>query len=385
MTAYRRYSRVLVPAVMLPLIVALFVSLFFQPYWGPLTRLGGLLENDYGWNEPEQEFKEPLFKIAHNIKEYDHYYDVVVVGDSFSHDPRKGWQNYFVKSTGLSLITLSQVPGTATVVTSEMFRRHPPRYLIFESLEQFSLVRLAQLKTLSPMERVVDATAHQTTHEDDRQLESIQPRFVSRDASPPLGEDTLPTIETRIDQSLNYLTKATVRLFTSEPDSEKLRSLWGSNKEGKTFILPLRHDTASFFSSKLNNSLLVYSLDISKATDAAVIKSAADGAWQMKRSIEANGKTKVIMMLFPDKLSIYAPYLVDPSVAPPSIIPGLANLYPDQIRLDEVFAKAAADKVQDLYLPDDTHCGYKGYKLAAAQLVNAINEQTGQKLTVVSK
>ncbi len=370
LVSYRRYSRLLIIAVMLPVMAALIGSFFFQPYWGPLTRLGGLLENDYGWNTPQEAFDEPLSTIAWKIREYDRYYDVVVVGDSFSYDERKGWQNYFVEKTGLSVITLHHGIGLDKVVASEMFRTNPPRYLILESEEQFALVRLAKLKMLRPLEPVSDGSPQ-------RSLPVIvaRPRALNRDMTPPLGSKTIPPLETRIDQSLNHLIKTLSRRIFGETTEEGLRKLWGTNLENKTFILPLRQDVGSLFSSRKKDSLLVYSLDIAKVTNEAIVKQAAEGAWQMKKSVEANGKTKVMMMIFPDKLSVYAPYLVDPSVAPPSIIPQLANLYPYQIRLDEVFAKAVADGVQDLYLPDDTHCGYKGYKMAAEQLANAIDDK----------
>jgi hypothetical protein len=376
--SYRRYSHLVIILIILPvLLLGLAGTFFFQPYWGPLTRIAGLLENDYGWNNPQEAFDEPLFNLANGIDGYDRYYDMVVVGDSFSYDERKGWQNYFVAKTGVSVVTLSHDIGLERIINSEMFRSNPPRFLVFESLEQYSLARLHKYKSLPVLENVVGESPQSTPSEDMAGV-MVSPRLVGRDVSPPLGSNAVTPLESRIGQTLNYLQKALARRFSRELTAPELRSLWGSNLENAAFLLPIRDDAGSLFSSKLKDRLLVYSRDIGKITDESVVKQAAVSAWQMKHAIEANGRTRVFMMLFPDKLTIYAPYLVDPSVAPPSIIPTLAREYPYQLRLDEVFAQAVADGVQDLYLPDDTHCGYMGYQMAAEQLVLAITQDEKQ-------
>jgi hypothetical protein len=262
------------------------------------------------------------------------------------------------------------------IVNTKTFRSNPPRYLVFESLEQFTLARLQKSKSLPVLQKISGEHPQEGVSNEDDRYEL--PRLVERGVSPPLGRSTVNTTEERIGKSVDYAMKALARRFTVEPTADELRLQWGTNVENKTFILHIRNKEAPLFSSRLNDSLLVYSLDITKATDETAVKQAAEGAWQMKRAVEANGRTRVLTMIFPDKLTIYAPYLADPSVAPPSIIPPLASEYPHQLRLDEVFAKAVAGGVQDLYLPNDTHCGYKGYQMAADQLALAIAQYKRQ-------
>lgn len=86
---HSRYLRFLLVSFVLPTVVLALVGVFyFQPYWGPLTRKSGYLENNFGWTQPQEIFDKPLFRIAKSVAEYDKYYDVVVIGDSFSHDEK---------------------------------------------------------------------------------------------------------------------------------------------------------------------------------------------------------------------------------------------------------------------------------------------------------
>jgi hypothetical protein len=104
--SHKSYNRILL--IPLGSLFAVFtaLALWVQPIEGDLTRLGGFTENDFGWNEPQQQFSSALFKLTGEQK-YDRYYDVVVLGDSFSNaNPRAQWQNYFVRATGLSLVTI---------------------------------------------------------------------------------------------------------------------------------------------------------------------------------------------------------------------------------------------------------------------------------------
>lgn len=373
--AFEYYVRLLILVVAMPTLMLVIVGTFyFQPYWGPLTRLAGVLENDYGWNEPQEVHIKPLFRIAKRLSQYDSYYDVVVVGDSFSLDEKKGWQNYFVNHSGLSLITISHHIGLERVLESPMFRQSPPRILVVESLEQFALSRLQGYQSISALSPATDASPGGRPN-NIHDLTNNQRTFMTRKDLPPLGTSTAPSTEMRVDQALHYAIKALQRRFSADMTTTELRKLWGTGTglETDAYLLPLRSSAETLFSSRIRDKMLVYRLDIAKVTDAVQVKLAAQGALHMKGTIEANGITKVVLMLFPDKLNVYAPYLQDSSVAPPSIIPILAASYPSLLRLDMVFSNAIAEGVQDLYLPDDTHCGYKGYKLAAEQMVQAIN------------
>jgi hypothetical protein len=122
---------------------SLFLLMFYMdPVVGNLTRMGGLLENDYGWNVPQEAFPEPLFDVITRVEDLDGYYDVVVVGDSFSQNTQSGWQNFFVDATDLTLATLHVARiSMDDLLSSEAFRVHPPRLFVYESIERNLLSR----------------------------------------------------------------------------------------------------------------------------------------------------------------------------------------------------------------------------------------------------
>ena len=74
------YNKSLFIFISIFLFPMLVLSFYMEPISNELTRMGGYLENDYGWNSPQEHFIQPLFKRAYSIEGYQHYYDVVVVG-----------------------------------------------------------------------------------------------------------------------------------------------------------------------------------------------------------------------------------------------------------------------------------------------------------------
>ncbi|MEN8170087.1 MAG: hypothetical protein ABFS08_07675 [Pseudomonadota bacterium] len=355
------YVGIIVLLVFIPLMGLSLSALSFQGYTGVLTRIGGLPESDYGWQKPQEVFPEPLFTKAFTAADYQRYYDVVVIGDSFSFDSEKGWQNYFIEQTGLSVITFSHDVPLNSILNSVMFREHPPHFFIVESLEQFSLPRLtaynsyqssAVLKSVIASKEVVTLARHQQVKEK-------------------ITNDSSASFEERIVQRLHNLEKGLERYQQEKNWLENIKGLHGVGEYGSSkgaYVLPLKEESR-LFSNKLHDSLLVYYLDITKVTKGALLSDAVRGVGQLQRKVEENGHSQFILMLFPDKLSAYSPWLEDKMLAPPSLIPELSRLYPSQVRLDLAFQRALAVPVIDLYLPNDTHAGYKGYSIAANTLI----------------
>lgn len=135
--SHKKYNLILLIPLGILFTVIVFLAVWVEPLEGDLTRLGGFTENDFGWNEPQQQFSSLLFKLEEE-QEYDQYYDVVVLGDSFSNAyPRTQWQNYFVQATGLSLITYKvDKIDIESFVASPAYQDHPPRIVIYETVER---------------------------------------------------------------------------------------------------------------------------------------------------------------------------------------------------------------------------------------------------------
>ena len=115
----------------------LVLSFYMEPISNELTRMGGYLENDYGWNSPQEHFIQPLFKKAYSIEDYQQYYDVVVVGDSFSENESHGWLNYFSNRSGLTVISFNMISvALDEVINSPIYQEKPPKLFIYQSVER---------------------------------------------------------------------------------------------------------------------------------------------------------------------------------------------------------------------------------------------------------
>lgn len=137
----RRFVIRLLLWVMLSLAGLFALGIYLEPLDGDLTRTGFYSERDYGWRGVQEIFPQTQLAFPASRAEtgrYDGYYDVVVLGDSFSYSrPKSQWQNYLAAETGLSVATLyiGQI-GLAQLLASRPFREHPPKVLIVESVER---------------------------------------------------------------------------------------------------------------------------------------------------------------------------------------------------------------------------------------------------------
>jgi len=122
-------------ALVLVLAFGLFcLGVYLQPLSGDLTRIGSYAEKDFGWNKPQLEFQPPLSEIGR----YEHYHDVVVLGDSFSTGrPHLRWQNYLVAAKGWSIATLdTNKIHVEQILENPVFRKTPPKIFILENVER---------------------------------------------------------------------------------------------------------------------------------------------------------------------------------------------------------------------------------------------------------
>jgi len=143
--SHKNYNLTLLIPLGTLFVVFLSLAMWVEPIEGDLTRLGGFTENNFGWNDPQQQFSSPLFTMEESM-EYDQYYDVVVLGDSFSVTfSRAQWQNYFVRATGLSLVTYKVDDiDIESFINSPAYKDHPPRIVIYETAKRSLIARGAK-------------------------------------------------------------------------------------------------------------------------------------------------------------------------------------------------------------------------------------------------
>ena len=76
------------------------------------------------------------------------YYDMVILGASFSADLESGWQNYVVRTTGVSVIYFGINRFTVDdILGSQAYRDHPPVVFVYEMVERNLIARHSECET----------------------------------------------------------------------------------------------------------------------------------------------------------------------------------------------------------------------------------------------
>ena len=93
------------------------------------------------------------------------------------------------------------------------------------------------------------------------------------------------------------------------------------------------------------------------------------GAAIYQKIIEANGFTRFVLLVAPDKSSTFAPYLKSADRATANLVAELAKDPTLPVpRTDQILAEAIASGKKDVYLSNDSHWGSIGHKLFADAL-----------------
>lgn len=341
---HRHYNLVLL-AILGPVLALLVVAGFFlQPYDGGLTRLGGYPEQQYGWNEPQRRFNPPLYR-QYMTREagYREPVDVVVLGDSFTFDDKVSWPNYFVQQTGLRLhaFRLDKTPVEALLAT-ELYRRHPPRILIYETVERELWNRMQAPQA--------DCRARPTPG-----MPALPRRPLSV-APEPFTRETRATL-LDFSLSIDFLSKVIPREYFGHD---------------RTAVARLDLQRPMAFSSREQSRLLVYRDDLHKARwTPAMWETIRCNLVAMQNRVQANGATYFIAMVAPDKLTAYSEWLVNRDLSALSHLDRLAADPALHVpRLDLALRRVIRDRVTDVYLNNDTHWGSAGAERVATELVH---------------
>ncbi len=313
-------------AAAIPLLAFLLLGIYLQPLRGDLTRLGNFSERSWGWNRDQ-----PAIHVRGNDPRQDAA--VLVIGDSFSAQNR--WQSVAAARLGLPITSFqwSDIggPGCLPVALATLKRQYPrARMLVIEAVERTFVLRFDYAQP-DP----ATCPAAMTTS------------IYAQDGMTPTRRD---------------------RYADPMPDPVyAIRALWadvrnrpGTLSSGPTSIAPLAR--ADLFSNRRSDAILFHNDDLAKgAWRPEQVERAIANARQLSASGRALGLVVTIAVV-PDKLTVYAPFL-RPGVA----VPASANLWRAldaagvaSVGLDERLG-GNAGSIVDLYLPDDTHVGSRGY------------------------
>ncbi|MCA9483851.1 MAG: hypothetical protein KC553_08965 [Nitrospina sp.] len=329
-----------------------------EPIDGDLTRLGAYWENDYGWNAVQEGFTEPLFDFNAEGR-YEHYYDAVVIGDSFSikNFPYQ-WQSFLVASTSLTLLTLPvDKVDIDQLIASPVYRNSPPRLVIFESVER------AVVSRLSDVYRAESACAPAN--------DPVIPPFDQREIYVPLTpverNRAVSPLAPNFSESAHMI-KGTIKRWYDLNIKMRLGRL------PQTVRLPLMR--TGLFSSRVQDAILLYRQDFWKTQLTPEIeRRALCGLYSLQNRIQSNDITRFVTLVAPDKATAYdtnirfgelrshnhAKFIEDTPDAP------VAPLLP-------AIKRAIENGTEDVYMPNDTHWGEAGNRIAADALVRYLRK-----------
>jgi len=353
----KKYNSIIIYPLLVVLAMIYGMAVVLQPLDGDLTRLGSYLESEYGWNQPQEGFAEDLY-THDKTGEYKEHYDIVVMGDSFSTlDKPYQWQNYLANATGLNVVTFNDSQfDLEEFVASEAFQKHPPKIFIWEFTERF-IPGYAKVDS--------DPCAPEPTP----QFQAADIRSLNRAVRPVERDARVGFLNPNFHESAFYLKNILKRYYD-------LYVAVHLNRLPRTIRLDLNAD--NLFSSKRSGEILLYRGDIEKIRrfQEPMIQNWHCKTVQMQNLIQKSGTTFFVAMPVPDKTTAYEDYIQfekDQNVNLTEKISEQQGI--NMIRLDTVLKEKIKAGEKDVYLPNDTHWGYKGHRLASKTLIRYLEER----------
>jgi len=356
MMSHKKYNLFISIPLVIFLTIVVALGIRIQPHDGGLTRVGGFLEKDFGWNAPQKYFSTLQFTFAKGIK-YTKYYDIVVLGDSFSRSfPHSQWQNYFVARTGLSLITYDLVGiDIHTFVTSPEFFAHPPRMVIYETVERSFVGRGNSWNN-------GNCQANETPKPDWFPLTTQSSNQIFEEH---IRNTKTGLLHPNISTSVHYIKRLIKKTFNKK-----------SNRALKYALT--RND---LFSNRLNNFALFFRNDFNRyAVSKEQFAKAICGYYAMQNLFQKNGKTLFVGMVAPDKLTAYFDWIKDFDRDKTHWTTEI-DKHPElnMIPLLKALRREIGNGGQDVYLPNDTHWGPNGMKVASDTLYQYLKDSGALK------
>ena len=349
---HKKYNLTLTIPLGILFSVFIVLAIWVEPITGDLTRLGGFTENDFGWNDPQQRFESTLYTYKKS-KIYDQPYDIVVLGDSFSITyPRTQWQNYFIRETGLSLITYKVDDiDIDSFIASSGFADHPPRIVIYETVERSFIGRAKDWNK-------GDCKTAPTF----LQAQPIPVRPGNQTLSPHYRNTESGPLHPNMSSGAHYLKRLIKKTFNKK-----------SNRAIKIAL-----NRGDLFSNRQSDHVLVYLNDFERyQVSQESLSQAICGLSYIQNAFQKNGKTFFVGMIAPDKLTAYMDVYKNFDRKKIQWMDEIAK-HPQlhAPRLDLILQKEIAGGARDVYLPNDTHWGSAGHQAVAHALLEYLAERS---------
>ena len=339
----RTFSILVISSTLLLVAGSWVLSWWLEPLYGDLARLGGYAERDFGWNQSVEEYRPPITSYGAWV----HPVDVLVIGDSFANlRPAQQWQNFLAERSGWSIHTVHvDRVDIDRLIASDIYMRSPPRVVIWNVIERDLVAEHGQGSETCPG-RSISAPVS---------LLPPEPVQAHREL-----------VERRV--SLVDVNPGFARAWLYQAGR---RWLFGGDT-GDTTRVPMRR--TDLFSSRRPGELIFYANDGNKRrwqpTDIVRVACAIE---DIERRFVKNGRTTFLTAIAPDKSTAYRSWTSNPESIPESRLPQLfERLRVPSARLDQAIQEAAQRGEVDIYLPDDTHWGTAGHRVAADALFDLI-------------
>lgn len=346
----RRYVGGLTLLTLLPASVLFAVGIYLEPLYGDLTRFGAYSEREFGWTKPQLIFPTPLY----TRDRYTQYHDIVVLGDSFSWGwPEYQWQNYIVAATGLSVVTLDiKKTSWNDVLESRTFLATPPRVFIVSIVEREFPQR-------------IKGGAACVFAEHSRSPKPLPPIKAIHVGNPQALARHIERNTRWNDVKLEFVWK-----YFWQNAQHRLKGV------ENTAVRRLNLTEGLRFSSANQRQMLVLGDDIQKTSTwkSMGLEEMRCRIEHIRWQVEANEKTRFVLMVAPDKLTAYAEFISDTGLRNLSLIGKLSDQHTGIMpRLDIALPAAIRSGEQDIYLPDDTHWGSSGHRMVADTLLDFLH------------
>lgn len=312
-------------------VIAVPLSIFFEPISGDLTRIGHWSERDFGWQQPQ-----PAVAVRANGVTITNPH-VLVLGDSYSHP--NIWQSYLAEARHLEILSFQyqDVGCVDNWLHWVAEQRYPNMSTVVIQIVERGFV--TQFRNLNTCTRRIP-----------KSFETVEENMMPSRPQKGLMLDAGYLVPT----ALNMLNMA-----------------WRDGRMVSGEAINVQLSTDKLFSNRKANRLLYYAEDELKMSwSVKDIASAVGNLKHIQGDLEKKG-LRLVVIVVPDKSSAYRQYLANETNKSgyPNVFEQLRAAGVNNVNLLSVFQQAVGETV-DLYLPNDTHLSTQGYKFMASKVAD---------------
>lgn len=346
----KTYNAIFIIFVLLVVGLSAAIMLWSQPITGDLTRISAYPERWFGWNDEQQNIT-PLI----NSERAPNKRHILVIGDSFSEAGH--WQAYLSEQYSFTFIHNGKTTLAKILAKIE---KEKPDAVILETAER------ALPDMYGKGSVFLNATDHcallESAQDKKHTLDNNLKKIATLPVFPYMKREILPDAGNNISEGFHAFKIWMKALISPKKRKAKIHTL----------------TTTDLFSNTNSGKILLLSKDF-LLYDTADENSVHTIRCSMQSTATALAQTGVpyVMLAIPDKTTAYQTYFASDEIRQrPALINRLHinNLLHGIDMLPPIQDLAAAGH-KDIYLPDDTHWGFKGFQLAAALIDMELDTQ----------